>query len=135
VWEEAFYPDEDEGPPPSKRSRPVLPTDEEAARFEEEDAFRRRRTATLKTKLLANGATVTRPRAKLKPKPTAARPVPESAPPEQKPRVRKVALKASPPLPGTVEKRPRGRPKGSLGKKKRDALLEEELRRLAAVEV
>ena len=48
---------------------------------------------------------------------------------DQKPRVRKVALKTS------LEKRPRGRPKGSLGKKKRDALLEEELRRLAAVEV
>ena len=133
--EEGFYPDEDEGPPPSKRSRPLLPTEEEAARFEAEDTFRRRRTATMKTKMLANAAKVMRPRATLKPKPTAARPVPASAPPEQKPRVRKVALMASPPLPATVEKRARGRPKGSLGKKKRDALLEEELRRLAAVEV
>ena len=137
MWEDAFFPDDDEAPPP-KRSQVVLPTDEEAAAFEEDDAFRRRRGAAMKTKMLANAAKVMRPRApraKPKARATAARPVPESAPPDQKPRVRKVAIKASAPLPGTLEKRPRGRPKGSLGKKKRDALLEEELRRLAAVEV
>ena len=92
----------------------------------------------MKTKMLANAAKVMRPRApraKPKAKPTPARPVPESPPPDQKPRVRTVALKSADPLPGTLEKRPRGRPKGSLRKKKRDALLEDELRRLAAVEV
>ncbi len=89
----------------------------------------------MQTKMLANAAKVMRPRAKPKAKAAAARPVPEAAPPDQKPRVRKVALKASAPLPGTLEKRPRGRPKGSLGKKKRDALLDEELRRLAAVDL
>ena len=109
--------------------------DEEAAAFEEDDALKRRRGAAMQAKMLANAAKVIRPRAKPKPKVAVARAVPESAPPDAKPRVRKVALKASPPLPGTLEKRPRGRPKGSLGKKKRDALLEEELRRLAAVEV
>ena len=134
VWEEACFPEEDAAPA-AKRSQPVLPTDEEAARFEEDDAFRRRRAAVMQAKMLANAARVMRPRAKAKPRAVAARPVPESAPPDKKPMVRKVALKSTPPLSGTLEKRPRGRPKGSLGKKKRDALLEEELRRLAAVEV
>ena len=135
MWEDAFFSDDDEAPPPK---RVVLPTDEEAAAFEEDDAFRRRRAATMQAQMLANAAKVMRPRApraKPKARATAARPVPESAPPDQKPRVRKVAIKSAPPLPGTLEKRPRGRPKGSLGKKKRDALLEDELRRLATVEV
>jgi hypothetical protein len=46
------------------------------------------------------------------------------------PRIRKVLIAAV-----ETPKRGRGRPVGSLGKKKRDALVEEELRRLSTVTV
>ena len=87
----------------------------------------------LQAKVLTNVAKFARPKAKPKPRPTKTLPVPEAAVPEKKPRVRKVALKA--PSMDLVAKRGRGRPKGSIGKKKRDVLLEEELRRLSKVEV
>ena len=92
---------------------------------------------TLQARVVANATKFSRPKAKAKPRAAAAKgpPVPEeAAPPEKKPRVRKVAIQKHTPLAGTLEKRPRGRPKGSLGKKKRDALLEEELRRLSNVD-
>jgi hypothetical protein len=47
---------------------------------------------------------------------------------EKKPRVRKVMIAATP----DAVKRTRGRPKGSLGKKKRDAILEAEMARINA---
>lgn len=105
--ETVYYP-ADETPAPKRRARsqPILPTEEAANQL---NVLQRRR----------NAGNALRPRAK------------ESA----KPRVRKVALKASVETEKPVEKKARGRPKGSWGKKKRDALLEEELRRLAAVEV
>jgi len=60
--------------------------------------------------------------------------VPSEAPPKAtKPRIRKVEIQAQ--STEGVVKRGRGRPKGSLGKKKRDLILEEEFRRVSAVEL
>jgi len=134
---------------PKKRGRPlknapvVLPTEEDAMEHEEgeiREVRRRGKEIALQTRVATNIQKYVRFKAKAKPraKPkSAAEPaVPAAAPPVRKPHVKKVAIDASPRaimmIPG---KRPRGRPKGSLGKKKRDALLEEELRHLASVEV
>lgn len=133
-------------PVPKKRGRPpknvVLPTEEDAKEHEEaevREVRRRGKEIALQTRVATNIQKYARPKAKAKAKPTksAAEPaVPSAAPPVRKPRVKKVAIEASPRAIMTIsEKRPRGRPKGSLGKKKRDVLLEEELRRLASVEV
>ena len=131
-------------PAPKRRGRPpknpILPTHEAAMQHEEEEVAevrRRGKEMRLQARVVANATKFSRPKAKAKPKakPTSKRAVPEAAPPESKPRVRKVALKSKPTVDAVLEKRPRGRPKGSVGKKKRDALFEEELRRLATVEV
>ncbi|HSG21080.1 MAG TPA: hypothetical protein VLA31_09945 [Burkholderiaceae bacterium] len=91
----------------------------------------------LQARVVANYTKFARSKAKAKPKakPTSSRAVPEAAPPDSKPRVRKVAIKSKPTVDAVLEKRGRGRPKGAFGKKKRDALFEEELRRRATVEV
>ena len=149
VAETVFYPEnmEDQraisAPAPKRRGRPpknpILPTHEAAMQHEEEEVQevrRRGKEMALQARVVANATKFSRPKAKAKPKakPTGSRAVPEAAPPESKPRVRKVAIKSKPTV-AVLEKRPRGRPKGSLGKKKHDALFEEELRRLATVEV
>ena len=64
-------------------------------------------------------------------KPRATRKVPEAAPQIKKAKITKVRIETIPEE-RTLQKRGRGRPKGSLGKKKRDAMLEAELARLAA---
>ena len=89
----------------------------------------------MQAKVMTNVAKFARPEAKPKARPTKSIPVPEAAVPDKRPRVRKVALKAPSSTDLVVAKRGRGRPKGSLGKKKRDVLLEEELRRLSKVEL
>ncbi len=105
---------------------------------EEEVAEVRRRGKEMRmqARVVANATKFSRPKAKAKPKakPTSSRAVPEAAPPDSKPRVRKVAIQSKP-VDTVLEKRPRGRPKGSVGNKKRDAMFEEELRRLATAEV
>ena len=133
--ETVFYPDDNEQPPrptsapaPKRRGRPpkrpaaaVLPTQEDARQQEE---------MRLQARVVANATkfTTARPRAMAK----------------AKPQVRKVAFvpkKSEAPEPSTEtvpEKRPRGRPKDSLGKKKREALLlleEEERRRHSSADV
>ena len=74
-----------------------------------------------------------KPRGRPPRKPAAmpeAPPAPEMS--ARKVRIRKVAIQSSD-LKDTVAKRGRGRPRGSLGLKKRNALLEEELRRMSTV--
>lgn len=147
-----FYPEEETPiqPPPKARGRPrktnvVLPTMEDAqehADAEVAEVRRRGKEQQLQTRVLANAAKFTRqPKGKAK---VAARkaaplpPIPEAAVPSKKPRVRKVALAASssPVIKDDlVVKRGRGRPKGSLGQKKREqaAWLEAESRKIDAV--
>ena len=146
VAETVFYPDEQPQravsvPAPKRRGRPpkqpvTLPTQEEALR-NEAAALRQARRDRVKaniTKFIRH--------AEAKAAAKKDRPVPteeeEEAHVDKKPRVRKVAIEKSPASRSAslaVEKRPRGRPKGSLGKKKRDALLQEELRRLENADV
>ena len=95
---------------------------------------RRGKEMALQARVVANATKFSRPKAKAKARIAKGLPVPQAAPPDIKPRVRKVAIQSKP-MEAVLEKRPRGRPKGSLGKKKRDALVEEELRRLAQVDV
>ena len=66
------------------------------------------------------------------PRKPAAMPAPAPEMSARKVRIRKVAIQSSD-LKDTVAKRGRGRPRGSLGVKKRNALLEEELRRMSTV--
>ena len=89
----------------------------------------------LQARVATNIQKYARPKAKAKAKPraVAAAPVPSAAPGVKKVRIKKVTIQSEPTA--LVEKRGRGRPKGALGKKKRDAMLEDELRKLAAVEV
>ncbi len=104
---------------------------------EEEVAEVRRRGKEIRmqARVVANATKFSRPKAKAKPRTTAkGLPVPKAAPPDSKPRVRKVAIQSKP-VANVLEKRARGRPIGSFGKKKRDAMFEEELRRLATAEV
>jgi hypothetical protein len=134
-------------PVPKKRGRPlknapvVLPTEEDAMEHEEgeiREVRRRGKEIALQTRVATNiQKYARRPKAKAKPKSAAEPAVPSAAPPVKKLRIKKVAISSKPASPRATipEKRGRGRPKGSLGKKKRDALLEEELRRLASVEV
>ena len=101
---------------------------------------KQQKSIAVQERVMANALKYSRPKAKAKPKPakpaSSLAPVPETtAPPVKKPRVRKVAITAPTSTALVAEKRGRGRPKGSLGKKKRDAAYEEELRRLASVEV
>ena len=137
--------DPDTGEPASRRPRgrpkakaktapaPLLPTQENAETHEKQQ-----KSIALQARVLANAAKYSRPKAKAKPKPAkrASASVPEAAPPAKRPRVTKVAIDAPTSTALVAEKRPRGRPKGAVGKKKREAMmLEEELRRLAAAEV
>ena len=128
--ETVFYSDDSDprpssAPAPKRRGRPPkrpaaevpLPTQEDARQQEE---------MRLQTRVLANATKFT-PR---------ARAIAKAKPP---PQVRKVAFavqKKKREEPETVpEKRPRGRPKGSSGWKKREALLEEERRRHSSSDV
>lgn len=91
----------------------------------------------LQARVVANATKFSRPKAKAKPKakPASSRAVPEADLPINKPRVRKVAIQSKQPVANVLEKRGRGRPIGSFGKKKRDAMFEEELRRIASTNV
>jgi len=75
-----------------------------------------------------------RPRKNIVIKPAEEKPIESEKTPSvvKKVRIRKVAIQSSD-LKDTIAKRGRGRPRGSLGVKKRNALLEEELRRMTAV--
>ena len=89
---------------------------------------------------IANAAKFSRPKAKAKaaPRRTVTIKVPEgAAPPDGKPRVRKVTITSVPPTRGVPPKRGRGRPKGSKNKKtlERERLIEEESARLDAVQL
>ena len=112
----------------------LLPTQENA-----ETHARQQKEMALQARVLANAAKYSRPsRAKAKPRPakSASASVPETAaPPVKKTRVKKVAIDAPASTALVAEKRPRGRPKGAVGKKKRDALVEKELARVMRAEV
>jgi len=75
-----------------------------------------------------------RPRKNIVIKPAEEKPIESEKKPSviKKVRIRKVAIQSTD-LKDTVAKRGRGRPRGSLGAKKRNALLEEELRRMTTV--
>jgi hypothetical protein len=143
--ETVYYPEDSAPlqPAPKRRGRPpkALPTHEAAMQHEEEEVQevrRRGREMAMQARVVANHAKFARPKAKAKARARTAKglpSVPESAPPDSKPRVRKVAITKMAPADATLVKRGRGRPKGSLGKKKRDALVEAELRRLESVVV
>ena len=122
---------------PSAPGLPSIPEEPKPAKA----ATRVRKTALKPKKLAADigaaPAATPAPKARGRP-PKAAKGVPEAAPQTgRKPRIRKVKIvSSSEPEAATLPvKRGRGRPKGSLGKKNRDKLVEEELRRLAAVVV
>jgi hypothetical protein len=149
--ETVFYPEDSAPlqPAPKRRGRPpkavppppILPTHEAAqehADAEVQEVRRRGGSMAMQARVVANHAKFARPKAKAKARArtTKGLPVPQAAPPDSKPRVRKVAIvKSAVPAEGTLVKRGRGRPKGSLGKKKRDALVEAELRRLESAVV
>ena len=101
-------------PPPPPPERPVKPV----------------KKTTLKVKKLADDSSVARPQEKKMPrKPREKKmPKPPEAPSQagRKPRIKKVQITEEPPAAGELPvKRGRGRPKGSLGKKKRDLLRQE----------
>lgn len=128
VAETIAYPEEPD-------SRMLLPTEEEASRTQAQADIAKVKKKWLKpAKLAKDVGKAPKPKAKPKARATAARKVPEAAPQTgRKPRIKKVQIQSEA-KEDTLPKRGRGRPKGSLGKKKLDALYAEELRRLAAVE-
>ena len=95
-----------------------------------------RKTALKVKKLIDDVGEASAPKPKAEPTKPRGRPrkVPDAAPPTRKPRVRKVKIDEAP-VDDLIVKRGRGRPKGSLGKKKRDALLEAEFRKVSAVQL
>ena len=136
--------------PPEPPLRIVLPTREDA---EHEARLSRVRTRVQNKILKLKAGDELRPA--LRPSKTSAAEAPAEAPaaessevvpkPKAKargkakakakaasaPRIRKVLITAIDP--SSAPRRNRGRPAGSLGKKKRDALVEEELRRMSSV--
>ena len=133
-------------PVPKKRGRPpksparsvVLPTEEDALEHEEaeiQEVRRRGKEIALQARVAANIQKYARPKAKAKAKPraVAAAPVPSAAPPVKKVRIKKVTIQSEPKA-LVAEKRGRGRPKGAVGKKKRDALVEAETRKVMMVQ-
>lgn len=149
VAETVAYPDNNAPIRPASRSRSrsrggglvVLPTEEDAeehAAQEVAEVRRRGKSMALQTRALVNASKFTR--SKAKPKSSFTRtprmaPIPEAAVPDKKPRVRKVAIVDHKGGAGEgIVKRGRGRPKGALGKKKREAAwLEAESRKIDAV--
>ena len=123
------------GRPPKQPAAPA----ESAAPAADTQETKRRKTAPLNTKVLAIAARFPRTRAKAKaaPKKVDTLAVPESALPDKKPKVRKVAITTSGEVTGTFVKRGRGRPKGSKNKKtlEHERWLEEESARLDLVEL
>jgi len=148
--ETVFYPENSAPlqPAPKRRGRPpkavppaILPTHEAAMQQEEQEVQevrRRGKEMAMQARVVANHAKFARPKATAKARARVAKglpPVPEAAVPDSKPRVRKVAITKNTSADATLVKRGRGRPKGSLGKKKRDALFEAELKKLESAVV
>lgn len=137
-------------PAPKKRGRPaksparsvILPTEEDAIEHEKEmqEVQRRGKEIALQARVVANMQKYARPKAKAKAKPRpvmiaaeAGPSVPSAAPPVKQVRIKKVTIQSSPKA-LVAEKRGRGRPKGAVGKKKRDALVEAETRKVMMVQ-
>lgn len=153
VAETVYYPEDTLQPAPKRRGRPrkeslpppiILPTHEAAQEHADQEVAevrRRAREMMNQESVAKNIAKFARPKAKAKARARTAKglPVPQSAPPPDnaKPRVRKVAItKTKQASDGTLVKRGRGRPKGSVSKKKReDPVVEAELKRLEGVVV
>ena len=129
--------DESGQPAPKRRGRPPK---EEGDTLEPIKPEPKKKKTELNVSAIANAAKFSRPKAKAKaaPRRTVTIKVPEgAAPPDGKPRVRKVTITSVPPTRGVPPKRGRGRPKGSKNKKtlERERLIEEESARLDAVQL
>lgn len=138
--------DESGQPAPKRRGRP--PKQQQPPSEVEWDTLEpikpapetKRRKTELNTKAIANAAKFGRPKAKAKaaPRRSVTIAVPEAAPPDGKPRVRKVTITSTPTTRGVPPKRGRGRPKGSKNKKtleREKRWVEEESARLDLVQL